>query len=169
MNYNRTRIVHPWGPVFDSESRVLILGTIPSPKSREAGFSYGHPQNIFWETLATVLGKQTPEYDTGTRKMFVLENHIAIWDVLHSCEIDGASDFSIRNPVPNKFASLLEKTKIEKIFTTGKKATELFERLCVDEAGMKPVYLPSTSPANRAMHKRPDFLSLWNEVAKALN
>ena len=161
-------IVHPWGPAFDGRSKVLILGTIPSPRSREMGFAYGHPQNVFWETLAEALGKAAPAYDVAERWAFALENRIAIWDVLHSCEIDGASDMSIRNPVPNKFAPLLEQTDIEKIFTTGKKATELFERFCAEESGMKPVYLPSTSPANRAMQAKLEFQILWRQVADAL-
>lgn len=161
-------IVHPWGPVFDERSKALILGTIPSPKSREMGFAYGHPQNIFWETLAKVLGKAAPAYDIGERREFALENRIALWDVLHSCEIEGASDMSIRHPVPNKFAPLLEQADIEKIFTTGKKATELFDRLCREESGMTSVYLPSTSPANRAMQAKPEFLKLWRQVADAL-
>ena len=161
-------ITHPWGPVFDERSKVLILGTIPSPKSREMGFAYGHPQNVFWKTLAAVLGKEEPAYAVDERRAFALENRIAIWDVLHSCEIDGASDMSIKDPVPNKFAPLLEKTGIEKIFTTGKKATELFSLLCAEESGLASVYLPSTSPANRAMQAKPEFMLLWQEVAKAL-
>ncbi|MDR1292255.1 MAG: DNA-deoxyinosine glycosylase [Clostridiales Family XIII bacterium] len=162
-----THIVHPWEPICDERSRVLILGTIPSPKSREMGFPYGHPQNIFWKTLAEVLGRELPPYDAAARRSFALENHIAIWDVLHSCDIVGASDGSIRNPVPNLFRPLLERTRIGAIFTTGRKSTGLFAALCEEEAGMPSIYLPSTSPANRATQAKPEYMMLWNQVAEA--
>jgi hypoxanthine-DNA glycosylase len=161
-------LVHPWGAVYDSESRILILGTFPSPKSRENGFPYGHPQNIFWPTLAEVLGKEVPAADAAAKKMFLLENHVALWDVLHSCKIDGASDSSIREPVANKFKPIIESSKITKIFTTGKKATELFEKYCTGESGLSPIYLPSTSPANRALQAKPEFKEAWSQVSEAI-
>jgi hypoxanthine-DNA glycosylase len=162
-------IVHPWEPLCRANSKVLILGTIPSPKSREMGFYYGHPQNIFWKTLAEVLGAPEPPYDVDARRELALSHRVALWDVLHSCMIDGASDFSISRPVPNKFRPLLEKTEITRIFTTGKKATELFENLCEAEAGMPAIYLPSTSPANRATQKKPEFMIQWRQVADAIS
>jgi len=161
-------LIHPWPPLYDSESRVLILGTIPSPKSREMGFYYGHPQNIFWKTLADVLGQEVPPYDVPARRAFALKNHVALWDVLHSCEIDGASDASIRNPVPNRFRPILETSRIAAIFTTGKTGTDLFHKYCADEAGMESVYLPSTSPANRAAQTKPEYREQWALVAEAL-
>jgi len=161
-------LVHPWEPLCDEASRVLILGTIPSPKSREMGFYYGHPQNIFWRTLAEVLGQPEPPYDVGARRDFALRNRVALWDVLRSCEIDGASDASIRNPVPNRFRPLLDASRIHAIFTTGMTATKLFAELCAEEAGMGSVYLPSTSPANRATQARPAFRERWSQVAAAL-
>jgi len=162
------RIVHPWAPVFDGGSRVLILGTMPSPKSREYGCYYGNPQNCFWETLARALNKNEPPHDRASREKFLLDNQIALWDVLHECEIDGAADGSIKNPTVNNFADLLAKTHIQMIFTTGKTATQLFNKHCADEAGMRAVYLPSTSPANRAMRVKPAFSALWGRVAEAL-
>jgi hypoxanthine-DNA glycosylase len=161
-------IIHPWNAVYDEYSEVLILGTIPSPKSREMGFYYGHPQNIFWKTLAKILNQPEPSSNISNRKDFLLRNHIAVWDVLHSCEIEGASDSSIRNPIANKFKPLLKTTQITKIFTTGKKGTELFEKYCVEESGMCPIYLPSTSPANRGQQAKPEFMKLWEQVAEVL-
>jgi hypoxanthine-DNA glycosylase len=146
----------------------LILGTIPSPKSREMGFYYGHPQNIFWRTLAQVLGQPEPPYDVDARRGFALRNHVALWDVLRSCEIDGASDASIRNPVPNRFRPIIDSSRIKTIFTTGKTGTGLFARLCSEEVGMDSVYLPSTSPANRATQARPIYMERWQQVAEAL-
>jgi hypoxanthine-DNA glycosylase len=162
-------LVHPWPPLYDENSKVLILGTIPSPKSREMGFYYGHPQNIFWKTISDILGVPEPTYDIEIRRELVISNGIALWDVLHSCEIDGASDASIKNPVGNKFKPILETSNIGAIFTTGKTGTKLFAELCAEEAGMQSIYLPSTSPANRATQKKPEFMELWRQVADALN
>jgi hypoxanthine-DNA glycosylase len=164
-----TLIVHPWEPVFDSNSRVLILGTIPSPKSRENGFYYGHPQNSFWQTLGAVTGEGAPPPDVRSKRDFLARNHIALWDVLHSCVIDGAADASIRGAVPNRFRWLLDQTRIQAIFTTGRKATELFRRRCAGEAGMEARYLPSTSPANRAMQARAEFMEEWMAVRAFLD
>ncbi|MCL2869998.1 DNA-deoxyinosine glycosylase [Candidatus Saccharibacteria bacterium] len=147
---------------------MLILGTFPSPKSREFGFYYGHPQNIFWQTLARVLNQPEPAKTIAARREFLLKNHIAMWDVLHACEINGAADSSITNPVPNKFALLLAKTNIVAVLTTGKTATDLFQKLCAKEAGMDAIYLPSTSPANRALQAKPEFMRTWQQIVKSL-
>ena len=157
-------ITHPWEPIYDANARILILGTIPSTKSRETGFYFGHPQNCFWTTLAGILGDTPPEPDFRDKTRFLLRHRIALWDVLHACHIDGASDASIRNPVPNRFRPLLTKTEIRAIFTTGRKATDLFQSLCAEEAGMDPIYLPSTSPANRATQAKPVFLKTWRDI-----
>jgi hypoxanthine-DNA glycosylase len=132
------------------------------------GFYYGHPQNIFWSTLAAALGVPEPPYDVDARRAFALAHRVALWDVLHSCRICGASDNSIAEPVPNKFRPLIAATRITHIFTTGRKATGIFELLCSDEAGISPIYLPSTSPANRAAQKKPAFMRLWGLVGAAL-
>jgi hypoxanthine-DNA glycosylase len=159
---------HPLGPICDARSGILILGTVPSPKSREARFFYAHPQNCFWGTLALVLGEAPPASDPVSKTAFLLRNRVALWDVIHSCAIDGASDSSIRDPVFNKFRPLIEASEISAIFTTGKKATELFNAHCSGEAGMRAVYLPSTSPANRAYQSRPAFMEHWMRVRDAL-
>ena len=140
-------IVHPLAPVFDKNSRVLVLGTMPSPKSREAGFYYSHPQNRFWPILAELFGEPLPR-SNEEKAALVLRHGIALWDVLHSCRIAGADDASIRDPVPNDIARLLAETHIRAVFTTGAKASALYRRLCLPGTGMKAVPLPSTSPAN---------------------
>jgi hypoxanthine-DNA glycosylase len=163
-----TSLTHPWPPFYDERSRVLILGTFPSPRSREMGFCYGHPQNVFWKTIATVLEVEEPPRDVPLRREFLRKHRIAVWDVLHACTIEGASDASIKNPEPNRFAPLLAKSNIHTIFTTGRTATNLFNKLCVEECGLEAHYLPSTSPANCAAHAKPEFLQQWAQLAEAL-
>lgn len=140
-------VTHEFDAFFDKDSRVLILGTIPSPKSREQGFYYGHPQNRFWKVLADVLDEEFPQ-TVEERKGFLKRNHIALWDVLASCEIKGASDVSIRNARPNDMNRILQAADIRAIFATGAKAAQLYKKLCFPECGVEAVRLPSTSPAN---------------------
>ena len=140
-------VTHEFDAFFDKDSRVLILGTIPSPKSREQGFYYGHPQNRFWKVLADVLGEEFPQ-TVEERKRFLKRNHIALWDVLESCEIKGASDVSIRNARPNDMNRILRAADIRAIFAKGAKAAQLYKKLCFPECGVEAVRLPSTSPAN---------------------
>ena len=164
------KVVHPWEPVFDAQSRALILGTIPSPQSRARGFYYGHPQNAFWPTIGRVFGVRAPEAGAAAaeRAAFLLGLRVAVWDVLHECEIDGASDRSIKNPVANAFRPLVEQSRITAVFTTGWAATRLFECYCQDEAGIAPTYLPSTSPANRAAQSKPGYWARWMLVRSAV-
>ena len=112
-------VTHEFGAFFDKDSRVLILGTIPSPKSREQGFYYGHPQNRFWKVLADVLGEKVVPQTVEERKKFLKRNRIALWDVLESCEIKGASDVSIRNARPNDMNRILQAADIRAIFVAG--------------------------------------------------
>lgn len=140
-------ILHPFGPVFDEHSRVLVLGTMPSPKSREHGFYYGHPRNRFWPVLAEIFGEEAPK-TPAERRAFALRHKIALWDVLSECEIEGASDSSIRNPVPSDVAALLKKAPVAAVFTTGATATRLYKKLIEPKTGLAPIPLPSTSPAN---------------------
>lgn len=135
--------------MFDRRSRILILGTIPSPKSRETGFFYGHPQNRFWRVLAAVLGEAVPA-SNEEKTALCLRRRIALWDVLSACEIEGAADTSIRNPVPNDLSSLLADSEIRAVFTTGGKAFSLYKRYSQPLTGVPAVPLPSTSPANCA-------------------
>ncbi len=140
-------VAHPFEPVFDKDSKVLILGSIPSPKSREKGFYYGHPQNRFWKVLAKVFKEQVP-VSIEDKKEFVLRYHIALWDVVKSCDIKGASDSSISNVAVNDIKGLIQKTNIKSIVTTGKKADFLYQKYVLPVINIQSVCLPSTSPAN---------------------
>ena len=143
-------IIHSIEPIFDAESRVLILGTMPSPKSREVQFYYGHPQNRFWRVLAAVLGEELPQ-SVPEKKAMLLRHRIALWDVLAECEITGASDSSIRNPVANDLSVILGHAPVQAVFTTGATAWKLYTRLQKHHTGIEAVRLPSTSPANCAV------------------
>lgn len=138
---------HNFAPVFDENSKLLILGTFPSVKSRENQFYYGHPQNRFWKVTAALTGSRVPQTIEEKKKM-LLAGHIAVWDVIASCEIEGSSDSSIRNVAPNDIAGLLKRTNIRAVFCNGGKAYELYARYCEEACGMAAVKLPSTSPAN---------------------
>ncbi len=140
-------ITHTIPPCYDSHSRILILGTMPSPKSREYGFYYGHPQNRFWKIISDLLEKPLPTTNQEKQNL-LLQNQIALWDVLKSCEIDGASDSSIQNPIPNNLSEILSNSQVHTIFTTGAKAYQLYEKYCFPQTKIPAISLPSTSPAN---------------------
>lgn len=143
------KIEHTFAPVYNHESKILILGSFPSVKSRENNFYYGHPQNRFWKVLAALLGTEVPK-DIEEKKKLLLDNHIALWDVIASCSIKGSSDTSIKEVIVNDFSEILNNSSIEKIFVNGGKAYELYHRYAESQTGMKAVKLPSTSPANAA-------------------
>lgn len=143
----REKVLHEIEPVFDKNSKILILGTMPSPKSRETGFYYGHPQNRFWRVMAELFCCEVPRTNEG-RTAWLKAHNIALWDVLSSCEITGADDGSIKNPVPNDLNRVLAVADIKAVFTTGTKAFALYNRLCRKSTGIEAVPLPSTSPAN---------------------
>lgn len=145
----REKVWHTLPPLYQADSKVLILGTMPSPKSREAGFYYAHPQNRFWPVLSAVLGEPLPETIEGRREM-CLRRGVALWDVLSTCEIEGASDAAIRSPEPNDIGWLLGQTQIRALFATGAKAAELYQKLVFPSVGVPVRRLPSTSPANAA-------------------
>ena len=144
-------VTHTIEPVYDERSRVLVLGTMPSPKSREVGFFYGHPQNRFWRVMEALFGLEDRALaDNDARRAFLLNEHIALWDVLAACDIDGAADSSIADPVPNDVPWLLAQAPgICAIVTTGKKALTLYEQFLYPRTGITPLALPSTSAANR--------------------
>ena len=141
--------VHTIEPVFDSKSKILILGSFPSVKSREAGFFYGHPQNRFWKVLAGICGAETP-VSIEEKKRFLLEHHIAVWDVIASCVITGSSDSSIREVVPNDLEKVLTAAPIQCIFCNGGTSHRLYNQYLCAKTGREAVKLPSTSPANAA-------------------
>ena len=142
-------IRHPFPPLYNEHSRILILGSFPSVKSREQMFFYGHPQNRFWRVMAKVLDKSVPETISQKRE-FLLSSCIALWDVIASCDIEGSADSSIKNVVPNALAPILSSADIRCIFTNGKTAEKYYARYTEKITGRKAVCLPSTSPANAA-------------------
>ena len=175
-----TQVSHSIPPVWNSESRILILGTMPSPKSREAGFYYMHPQNRFWDVISQVFGdklaftnnalKSTTKLNTQNiitpsgipsaiteRRDFLLRHHIAMWDVLASCQIEGAADSSIKNAIPNDFTQIFENSNIHHVFCTGKTAFALWKKHCSalyeNRFNLTVHCLPSTSPANAQWNK----------------
>lgn len=157
-----TTVTHEIKPVFDSRSRVLLLGTMPSPASREQGFYYGHPQNRFWRVLAAIFDEPAPRTIEEKRDM-LLRHHIALWDVLASCEIEGASDASIRDAQPNDLARIFDAADIRAVFATGTKAGELYRKLIEPTLGMPCTTLPSTSPANAKM-KLADLVDAYGKA-----
>lgn len=144
------RVIHEFEPVFDHKSRVLVLGTIPSPKSREQGFYYGHPRNRFWKVLAQVLEEPIP-VTIDDKKEMLLRRRIAVWDVLAGCDIHGAADASIKNPVPNDLSRILKQARIRAVFATGSKAAALYRKYCEPICQLPCIPLASTSPANCRM------------------
>ena len=141
------RVNHEFGPYINKDSRVLILGSIPSLKSREYGFYYMHKQNRFWKVISDIFGDKFPD-SLDDKKEFLRKNKIALWDVLESCDIEGSSDSSIKNPKVNDIKSLILDTDIKYIFVTGKKALDLYNKYCFKSVGIEAIYLPSTSGAN---------------------
>ena len=154
-----------FGPVVWPDSRVLILGTVPSPKSRENQINYGNPRNRFWPVLASLWGEDDPLTNEG-RHDLLRRRHVALWDVLESCVIRGASDASISNPVPNDIARVLGQAPIRAVFTTGATATRLYRRLCEPVCGVPCIGLPSTSPAN-ASWSRERLAEAYQQVRHA--
>ena len=142
-------IVHSFAPVYDKDSEILILGTLPSVKSRENNFYYGHKQNRFWKVLATLLKEPVPE-TIEEKKAMLLAHRIALWDVIQSCDIKGSSDSSIKNVQPTDIGMILEKTNVTQIYANGNKAGQLYKRYQFPVTGIEATVLPSTSPANAA-------------------
>lgn len=142
-------VKHGFPPYYDSNSKILILGTMPSIKSREIGFYYCHPQNRFWCVLAYLYHEEIPS-TIKDKKILLKKYHIALWDVLASCTIEGSSDQSIRNPICNDLSIILNHSSIKKIYTTGQKAYDLYQKYCYPKTKIEAILLPSTSPANAA-------------------
>ena len=149
MDMTESFITHPIPPLFDSDSRVLILGSFPSVKSRESAFFYGHPQNRFWKVLSAVFGEECPQ-DIPSRREFILRNHLALWDVIYSCRITGSSDSSIRDVTASDLSIILDSAPIRRIYVNGKTAAKMYKKYTEPVVGRPAVCLPSTSPANAA-------------------
>jgi hypoxanthine-DNA glycosylase len=146
---NGARIYHPFGPLYNENSRVLILGSFPSVKSREQEFFYGHPQNRFWKVMAALFGAPVPQ-TIEEKKALILDNGLALWDSIGSCEITGSSDASIRNAEPNDLRIITGSCDIRAIYCNGKKSLEVYNRYREPVLGRPAEALPSTSPANAA-------------------
>lgn len=150
-------------PIFDENSKILILGSMPSRKSREAKFYYMHPQNRFWKILSTIF-----EEPIEDKKAFLKRRNIALWDTISSCDIAGASDASIKNVVPNDIASLIKNSHIQTIFTAGKTAEKYYRKYTYPNLKMESTCLPSTSPANCRI-SFDDIVKEWNIVKEYLD
>lgn len=142
-----TRVCHTLGPIYDETSRILILGSFPSVKSREQNFYYGHPQNRFWKLMARLFEEPVPE-TTEDKKRLLTRHHIALWDVVAACDIKGSSDRSIRNVIPTDLNRILRTAGIETIIANGDTAFQLYRKYCQEKTGREAVKCPSTSPAN---------------------
>ncbi len=157
-------IIHPIEPVFDENSRILILGSFPSVKSREEMFFYGHPKNRFWKVLSEVFGASEPA-SIEEKRQFLLDNRIAVWDVIASCDIVGSSDSSIKNAVANDPDRILSRADIRQIFVNGKTAEKYYNKYIKEKIGREAICLPSTSPANAAWSIE-KLVSEWKNVNK---
>ena len=143
------KVFHPIEPLYDKNSKILILGSFPSQKSREQKFFYGHPQNRFWKVLSLVLKVDEPK-TVEEKRRFLLFNNIAVWDVIASCEIMGSSDSSIKNVVPNDLKIIHDNANIKRIYVNGKTAEKYYNKYLKEKLGITACCLPSTSPANAA-------------------
>ena len=155
-------IIHPIPPLYDADSRILILGSFPSVKSREAMFFYGHPQNRFWPLLARLFDESVPQSIPEKREL-VLRHNIALWDSIHSCTITGSSDSSIRDVVPNDLSVILDNSRVERIFCNGATSHRLYTKYIFPLTGIEAVKLPSTSPANAAFGMD-RLVDKWKEI-----
>ena len=155
----RTKQIHPIPPLYDANSRVLILGSFPSVKSREAMFFYGHPQNRFWRVLADIFGEAVPEA-VAEKKSLALRHGVALWDVIAQCEIVGSSDASITNVLPNDLSVILNAADIRAVFCNGNTSYTYYNKYCREQTGREAVLLPSTSPAN-ARWTREKLAGMW--------
>ncbi len=161
------KVYHTFGPVYFEDARVLILGSIPSPKSREIGFYYGHPQNRFWQVMEILFQCELRQKSIAEKTAFLKEKKIALWDVLQQCDIEGASDSSIRNPVPNPLEMIVHSAPIQAVFATGATAGKMYQKYCEEKVGMPCRILPSTSPAN-CRYTLAQLVEEYGEILKYL-
>ena len=154
-------IVHPFEPLYDEKSEILILGSLPSVKSREQNFYYGHPMNRFWKVLSGIFQEEVT-ITIEEKKEFLLRHYIAVWDVIESCDIKGSSDSSIKNVKTTDLATLLDKTQIKRIYVNGKTAGRLYQQHQMEQIGIEAIVLPSTSPANAAFSLE-KLIYIWSE------
>lgn len=154
-------LTRTFGPLFDENSEILILGSFPSVKSREVEFFYGHPQNRFWKVISSIYNCPLPQ-TIDEKKEFALKNHIALWDTIDSCDIIGSDDSSIKNAVPTDINYVLSSAKIKMIFCNGAVSHKLYMKLSYPLTNIAAIKLPSTSPANAA-YSLDKLISIWSE------
>ena len=147
MIFSMTKVYHELEPIYDSDSKILILGSIPSVQSRKYGFYYSHPKNRFWKILSIILDEKMP-LNKDEKIKLLLKHKIALWDVIKKCDINGSSDLSIKNVECNDINKIIKESKVKIIFTTGRVAKKLYDKYCFEETLVDAIYLPSTSPAN---------------------
>ena len=155
-------VIHPFEPIYSRTSRILILGSLPSVKSREQNFFYGHPQNRFWKVISGLMNESVP-VDVEEKRKLLLKYDIAIWDVIQSCDIKGSSDSSIKNVTPTDLASIVEQSRITKVFCNGKTSGKLYEKNQSKRVGIDAMILPSTSPANAA-YSLERLMDAWSVI-----
>lgn len=158
---------YPFPPLYDKNSKILILGSFPSVKSREQNFFYGHPQNRFWKVVSAVMDTDTP-VTIEEKSNFLHENHIALWDVIASCDITGSSDSSIKNVVANDLTDILKNADIRQIFVNGKTAEKYYNKYIRNTIGREAVCLPSTSPANAGWRVE-KLVDAWSVIKEYLD
>ena len=156
------KLQHEFAPVYDTNSKILILGSFPSVKSREQQFFYGHPQNRFWKVIAALFEEPVPG-KIPEKKALLLKYHIALWDVIAECDIAGSSDSSIKNVVPAELSVILDHAPIRTIYANGAKAYDLYQKYTYPVTGRDIRKLPSTSPANAAFQME-RLLGAWQEI-----
>lgn len=142
-------IIHPFPPLYDENSKILILGSFPSVKSREAMFFYGHPQNRFWRLIAALYGEEEPQ-NIDEKKRLILSHNLALWDSIQSCTITGSSDSSVKDVVPNDLSLIINNSKVDRVFCNGALSHKMYMKFIFPLTNIKAVKLPSTSPANAA-------------------
>ena len=157
-----THVEHPFGPLYDRDSRILILGSFPSVASRQQDFYYGHPYNRFWKVLASLFDEKVPK-TIEEKKSLLKRHHIALYDVIKECDIKGSSDSSIRNAVPTDLKEILDKSMIRRVYCNGKLSGSLYKRYQEKDTGIEARILPSTSPANAAYGMK-ELMECWKEI-----
>ena len=160
---DQSLVIHPFPAVWNADSRILILGSFPSVRSREMGFYYGHPQNRFWPLMARLYGEERIPQSIEDRRTFALRHGIALWDAIESCRITGSSDASIRDAKPNDIAGLMRRSSITRIFCNGQQSYRMFQKYCAEGCGMQATPLPSTSAANAAW-SLPRLAQAWKVI-----
>ena len=158
-------IIHPFPPLYDENSKIQILGSFPSVKSREAMFFYGHPQNRFWRVIAALYGEEAPQ-NIDEKKRLILSHNLALWDSIQSCTITGSSDSSVKDVVPNDLFLIINNSKVDRVFCNGALSHKMYMKFIFPLTNIKAVKLPSTSPANAA-YSLDRLIEEWKVIKNA--